>query len=557
MSSTPPLPPQYTIGVDVGTSSVRAGLVSVATGSIVNTKTSAIKLHDDGTFMCQSSSDIWAQVTHVVNAVIQESSCSPSSVLGISFTATCSMVCLSADNTGVACYPPLPTDDSIDIVLWADHRATEQADSINATGHARLDSVGGIISPSMAMPKILWLKQNMAAACYDRVANGGKFIDICDYLLYRCTDYAKDVRSECSVVCKWSYAEKGWDDSFLNLIGLGASVLDRSVIGMVVEAPGTPVGKVGEKAAAELGLSATTTTLSVGLIDAHSGGLGSIGAVPAPHSVTSTMALIAGTSACHMFSNGEALKVKGVWGPYGNAMVPGLFLNEAGQTGAGMVLDHIIETHAAFSATKATADGRGLAVTEFLEAVLGDLAASQGCYVAELTKNLHITPDFLGNRAPLSDPTLRGAWVGLKLGKGIEDLALKYLACVQGLAYGSRHIIDAVVTAGHPGVTAVVICGGLAQNSLYVKTHADVLGLPCYLTQERETVVLGAAVVAAAGAGLFSNLTAAMVALTTVDSCVSGSLVPSILDYHSKKYSVYRKMIDDQLRYREMMNAEW
>lgn len=56
------------------------------------------------------------------------------------------------------------------------------------------------------------------------------------------------------------------------------------------------------------------------------------------------MALIAGTSACHMNPSIKAFRVPGVWGPFDSAMVPGLFLHEAGQSAAGAALDYVMET---------------------------------------------------------------------------------------------------------------------------------------------------------------------------------------------------------------------
>ena len=65
-------------------------------------------------------------------------------------------------------------------------------------------------------------------------------------------------------------------------------------------------------------------------------------------------------------------------------------------------------------------------------------------HIAFLTANLHIWPDFHGNRAPLADPHMKGMICGLTLESGVRDLALKYLAAIQAVGYGTRHIIDAM-----------------------------------------------------------------------------------------------------------------
>lgn len=43
--------------------------------------------------------------------------------------------------------------------MWMDHRAAEQAARITNTGHKVLSRVGGVMSPEMQPPKLLWLKE--------------------------------------------------------------------------------------------------------------------------------------------------------------------------------------------------------------------------------------------------------------------------------------------------------------------------------------------------------------------------------------------------------------
>lgn len=45
------------------------------------------------------------------------------------------------------------------VVMWMDHRAAEQAARITASNHRVLRAVGGVMSPEMQPPKLLWLKE--------------------------------------------------------------------------------------------------------------------------------------------------------------------------------------------------------------------------------------------------------------------------------------------------------------------------------------------------------------------------------------------------------------
>ena len=80
-----------------------------------------------------------------------------------------------------------------DIIVWMDHRALDQAERINATGHRVLDYVGGRISPEMQTPKLLWLRENRP----ETYAAAWQFFDLADFLSWRATgDLA---RSTCTV----------------------------------------------------------------------------------------------------------------------------------------------------------------------------------------------------------------------------------------------------------------------------------------------------------------------------------------------------------------------
>src|SRR5437016_5103810 len=133
------------IGVDVGTTSARAGMF-MADGTLLATARQPIAIwHEAGDIVEQSSPDIWTACTEAVRTVLRDAGQSPSTVRGIGFDATCSLVVLDRGGN------PLSVSGSGDprrnVIVWMDHRAIAQADRINETGDEVLRYVGGIISP--------------------------------------------------------------------------------------------------------------------------------------------------------------------------------------------------------------------------------------------------------------------------------------------------------------------------------------------------------------------------------------------------------------------------
>lgn len=104
---------------------------------------------------------------------------------------------------------------------------------------------------------------------------------------------------------------------------------------------GVVAGKLSSQAAAGLGVPAGIVVAS-GIIDAHAGGLALTSTAP-----DGSLAIIGGTSNCHMVVSPDPVMVPGVWGPYFGAMLPGYWLNEGGQSAAGALLDWTLRQNSA------------------------------------------------------------------------------------------------------------------------------------------------------------------------------------------------------------------
>ncbi|VTJ79662.1 Hypothetical predicted protein, partial [Marmota monax] len=322
--------------------------------------------------------------------------------------------------------------------------------------------------------------------------------------------------------------------------------------------PGTSLGSgLTTEAAKELGLR-PGVPVAASLIDAHAGGLGVIGADVRGHGlicegqpVTSRLAVICGTSSCHMGISKDPIFVPGVWGPYFSAMVPGFWLNEGGQSVTGKLIDHLVQGHPAFPELQAKATARCQSIYAYLNSHLDLIKKAEP--VGFLTVDLHVWPDFHGNRSPLADLTLKGMVTGLKLSQDLDDLAILYLATVQAIAFGTRFIIEAMETAGH-SISTLFLCGGLSKNPLFVQMHADITGMSVVLSQEVESVLVGAAILGACASGDFTSVQEAMARMSKVGKVV----FPRLEDkkYYDKKYQVFLKLVEHQKEYSAIMSGD-
>ncbi len=547
------------IGVDVGTASARAGVFD-ARGKMLAHASQAIQLwYPELEFVEQSSEDIWKACCAVVQKAVADAGVKPEQVSGVGFDATCSLVVLDAQDKPVTVSPS--GNDAQNIIVWMDHRAIPQAERINAQGHEVLKYAGGRISPEMQSPKLLWLKEKLPQT-WKRAAH---FLDLPDYLTYRATGDL--TRSLCTTTCKWTYlaheAERakdgkaGWQASFFTQIGLGEfPAEDYRRIGQRVRPMGEAIAKGLTAAAAnELGL-APGTAVGVGIIDAHAGGLGVIGAAvdgraPTREAMRQRLALIGGTSSCHMAVSPEAVFVPGVWGPYFSAMVPGLWLTEGGQSATGALIDHVIFSHAGAADLQAEAKKTGKTVYELLNSDVDRLA--HGLDVpARLTAELHVLPYFHGNRSPRANPTLRGMVSGLRLSATRDDLALLYLATIQAIAHGTRHIIDEMNKAGF-AIDLILACGGGTKNPVFLREHADITGCRIALPAEPEAVLLGSAILGAVASGAFPSVLDAMAAMNRAERVIEPSR-GATAEYHARKHKIFHRMYEDQMAYRTMLD---
>ena len=112
-------------------------------------------------------------------------------------------------------------------------------------------------------------------------------------------------------------------------------------------------------------------------------------------------------------------------------------------------------------------------------------------------------PSLAGSVYPRADDAARGGWIGASLGTTRSALVR---AALEGVCYEMRQLME----ARGRRFAAIRVLGGAARSDLWNQMQADVYGCPVETVECREASALGAAMIAAHGAGLYPSLRDAM-----------------------------------------------
>jgi len=473
----------YFLGLDVGTQGLRAAVVDLAGTTIAFGVAPIETTYPRPAWAEQEAGSWWTAARKAVGLAVKDAGVAPSQIAGIGLDCTaCTVIPCRLDGT-----PLRPA------LLWMDQRAAREAEEIGATGDPILRYVSGRASPEWMLPKALWLRRHEP----DIYRDADRLVECTDWMMHRLTGEWTLSLNHVSV--KWNYArpDGGWPLGLHRAVGLD---------GLVDKWPATivPLGRgqavLSREAAGYLGLAAGTPVAQGG-IDAYHGmlGLGATGA--------GDVAVIVGSSTCHLAQSRVGVFGSGASGCYPDATVEGLYTLEAGQTATGSILDWYRRHFA--GREQAEADRRRVSVYE----VLDEAAAA----VPPGSEGLVVRDDWQGNRSPFKDPHARGLIAGLSLAHGPGHI---FRSLYEATACGTRHILEDAARHGL-AVDRVFVGGGGARSPLWLQIHADVLRRPVHLTRETEACALGSAMAGAVRAGAFPDFDAAARAMVAIERVVT------------------------------------
>lgn len=459
--------PRYFIGIDVSTTASKA-LVVDEQGNVIATKSYPHELSTPRPLWSEQDPQEWWKATSAaLRDLMKQVKAEDIAAIGL----TGQMHGLTAlDGAGNPLRPA---------ILWNDQRTAQECLQITERmGAQRLWQVtGSRMVEGFTAPKIVWLgahepdiykqiKRVLLPKDYVRFKLSGAYVtDVADGSGFGVMDVAKRV----------------WSDEALAACGFPKSWMPD-----LCESPEV-CARVSEAAAAETGLKAGTPIVG-GAGDQPAGGVGN-GIVERDQ-----VSLTVGTSGVAFASNTsynphpEGLlhtfchAIPGTW------FSMGVMLSAAG----GMRWFH-------------DALAGGMSYDELNQKVAGVPRGASGLVFA---------PYLTGERHPHFDALARGAFVGLTLRHEMPHMAR---AVMEGVAFGMRDLLELLRGQGIKPTEAVV-SGGAANSPIWRQILTDVMGIPLYTVNTAEGGALGAAILAAVGAGTFPDVPTACRAIVRKES---------------------------------------
>jgi L-ribulokinase len=524
----------FTIGVDFGTNSARAIVVSCADGSVAGTGVSDYHSGDHGVLTHpsdphlarQNPADYIGSLGHAITTALSQAAATPGfsrdRVIGIGVDTTGSTpLPIDARARPLAIDPDWEGHLAAQAWLWKDHTAADEAAAITAIAkqHAPqyLEPIGGTYSSEWWWSKI-WKCLKVAPDVFDAAASWVELADFVPAVLAGVDNSRDIVRCVCAAGHKAMYSD-AWgglpSKEFLarldpKLAELRDRLYDRAL------PPGIPAGNLCREWANALGLR-EGIVIAMGGFDAHYGAVGSGIEV-------GTLVKIIGTSTCDCaIATSVSRTIPGICGIVNGSILPGFLGIEAGQSAVGDILNWWVES---------VCQG-GDALHAELSREAASIQVGQSGLLALDWNN--------GNRTVLVDPKLTGLIVGQTLHTTRAEI---YRALIEATAFGARVIVDRIRDYGVP-IERVVCCGGIAEkNDVFMQIYADVIGQPMLIAGSAQAPALGAAISAAVTAGEFASWTAAQQAMTSVrDTRFVPN--PSAHRVYNELYTIYRELHDE------------
>ena len=465
---------EYIIGVDIGTQSTKALLVDRA-GAIIAQHAHSYQVDTPKPLWAEQWPDVWYQaVITCVREVVSKGGVPAAQIKAICVSSLYGGSGIPVDEAMQPLYPCL---------IWMDRRATEEVEWVKQ--HIDLERLHAVTSNGVdsyyGYTKMLWLK-NQQPAVWQRTRYLLPPNSYINYLL--CGEVAVDHSSAGNIGGVYDMAARNWSADMLDALGIPA----RMMPGRLVDSSEV-VGPLLPAVAEQLGLLAGTKVVAGG-VDA------AVATLAAGISRAGQHVAMIGTSMCWGTIRQKAEASHGL------ISMPHVFNSQhdlyvfGGAITAGASVSWFRDAFCQADIDEAKRQGHG---------DVHQLMEENAARVPAGADGVLFLPYLMGERSPIWDAKASGAFLGLNLYHGRAHL---YRAVLEGVSFALKHNIDAGSQGAATLDDKLIVVGGAAHSPLWMQIIADVTGYQVYTIAENVEAALGAALLAALGAGLISRETA-------------------------------------------------
>jgi xylulokinase len=446
------------LGVDVGTTNIKACLFSPE-GGMVSSAKRLTPVHQDESFgECHIAEDLWDVTASVIRACITQASASHGDDVRVRAVAIASMaeevVCL--DEHGRPVSPIIP---------WYDRRTREQVPMVEQRiSAAEIRRRTGLpLDSSFTLLKFLWLREHHA----DVFHRTRHWLPVSDYINYRLTGTFAVNPSLASRTMLYNPFSNRWDEDIAREFGLSNLCFSDIVPG------GTPIGVVTREAAEATGLS-TDTIVGVG---GHDDACAAVGAgVVQPN----TGLLSSGTAEAIFVAASQVRALNSASICIGRHV-----------TGQSLYLTDFLPTGALIRWALKNVYQKPYISREELRAIL------EGC-LSKCEREPIVHFEYTREPITLSSFSYRN----LTLDAGSDDMMA---AILWTMARDLQQLVVDIESATDDPVLQWVACGGLTDIPRYMAWKEQMFGKPIRIHRYAELTAGGAAVLSAVAAGTFTD----------------------------------------------------
>jgi xylulokinase len=456
------------LGIDVGTSGTKALAINERGKVLGQAMATYPCYHPKPMWSEQDPDDWWNATVKTVRAVVKQAKLKPADVRAIGLSGQMhGSVFLDRENRVVR-----------RALLWNDQRTAAECEEIERRAGGRKKLIGMVANPALTgftAPKILWLRNN-------EPKNFAKTVKVLlpkDEIRRRLTgEFATEV-SDASGMLLLDVVHRRWSKELMSKLELEPGMFARCVESEEV------TGRLTPDSAKKLGLS--TDCMVVG--GAGDCAAGAVGNGIVQHGVLSTSIGTSGVVFVHSDTpqvdpegrlHTFCHAVRGKWHMMGVTLAAGgslqWFRNALCETVASLAKKRKIDVY--------------------------DILTEEAAVTPPGAEGLFFLPYLAGERTPHADPHARGAFIGLTLKHGRGHMVR---AILEGVTYSLRDCLE-IIEQQKVAVKQIRASGGGARSAFWRQMQADVLGKTVVSMAADEGPAYGVALLAAVGAGEFSNI---------------------------------------------------